>query len=229
MGRAGLLASDSWHKHPGQFSFRLHTQHAFFSLEQFRSDFMMLKYANSPETVKSTTTPHPFYPPTDTSAMSPITNPQTPSYEAADSPSDALNSDSSQSSTLSSQHNGMLLYTIANGVVSNTGLAPAIWSSAEDDLAVKLPNGTSSKDVTSATGVVAFPSPPASEYEVESTNTLAVAAKSHSEADLAKRLNLNADWMGTSQVYIAQAAYTQTSVRISRFTLRPIISSRSDG
>ncbi|TVY88005.1 hypothetical protein LAWI1_G008633, partial [Lachnellula willkommii] len=146
-------------------------------------------------------------------------NPQTPIYQDGDSCSDAQTSttDNSHSSTVSSdqdvtqgQQNGMLLYTITNGAIDDSNLGSPIWSNAEDDLAVKLPNGTSSKDV-------AFPSPPSSEYELEPEMTVpdtliaADTTKSNGETDLVKRLNLNADWMGTSQVYMAQTAFTQTS------------------
>ncbi|TVY46431.1 hypothetical protein LOCC1_G004167 [Lachnellula occidentalis] len=155
-----------------------------------------------------------------------INDPQTPTY--ADSSSDASTSYSSTSSTVSSHQNvtqgqqkGMF-YTSSNGVVSDLGLGSPIWSNAEE--AVKLSNATSSKGETSVTGrPAALPSPPSSECELEpeiadivsqDTNITAETVKSiveQTDKDLAKRLNLDSEWMGTSQVYITQTVYTQTS------------------
>jgi len=94
---------------------------------------------------------------------------------------------------------------------------------------VKLSNATSKNAVASETSLAALPSPPLSECELETEIADAVLeatitvnpAKSNLETDrkLAKRLNLDADWMGTSQVYATQAAYTQASVRITKFKL----------
>ncbi|TVY26884.1 hypothetical protein LHYA1_G004828 [Lachnellula hyalina] len=136
--------------------------------------------------------------------------PQTPVYEDANSSSDASTIYSSHSSPVSSHQ---------NGAISESGLGPPIWSNGED--AVKLSNATSKKAVASETSLAALPSPPLSDCELETEIADAVLeapitvnpAKSNLETDkkLAKRLNLDADWMGTSQVYATQAAYTQAS------------------
>ncbi|TVY44888.1 hypothetical protein LSUB1_G001759 [Lachnellula subtilissima] len=145
--------------------------------------------------------------------------PQTPIYEDADSSSDASTIYSSHSSPVSSYLNGALIYTTNNNAISESGLGPPIWRNGEDD--VKLSKATSRKAVTSATSLAALPSPPLSECELELEIADAVfetpiavnTAKSNLETDknLAKRLNLDANWMGTSQVYATQAAYTQAS------------------
>ena len=122
-----------------------------------------------------------------------------------------------------------MVYTINDGVVSEIGFGPAIWSNAKDDLAVKAPDEVPDTDNKGATSV-ALPSPPSSksgqeseiadavsEISLDSAATDPAPPQSSTEVnkDIIKTLNLRTEWLGTSQVYIEQVMSMQATVRIS--------------